>query len=63
MIKFNVTKVLDSHHCQRRVRVAGYSNKDTESIITPDAIECSDAESSLDPLALSILLDSNKELV
>ena len=63
MIKFNVRKVLDLHHCQQCARVAGYFNKDTESIITPEAIECSDVESHLDPLALSVRLDSNDELV
>ena len=63
MIKFNVRKVLDSHHCQQRAHVTGYFNEDTKSIITPEAIECSDVESRLDPLALSVLLDSNAELM
>ena len=63
MIKFNVRNVLDSHHRQLHARVAGYFNEDTKSIITPEVIECSDVESSLDPLTLSVLLDSNNKLV
>ena len=63
MAKLNIRKVLHSHHCQQRARVAGYFNEDAQSIITPEAVACGDVEYILDPLALSVLLDPNNKLV
>ena len=63
MAKLNIRKVLHSHHYQQHARVAGYFNEDAQSIITPEAVACGDVEYILDPLALSVLLDSNAELM
>ena len=64
VVKLHPRKVLNSHHYQQRVRIAGYFNKDAELIITPEVIEGDDVEPRLnDCMLLSLRSNVNKTLM